>query len=181
MKPIIREVADPSEITEGFAAAFGRLVPQLSRSAKIPTAEELAEIVRSPVTVLLVAYREGGGEDSGGEDGGGEDGGGEGGGGEDDRAEDSKAEIIGSLTLVLFRIPTGLRARIEDVVVDEGARGAGVGRALNATAMERAAAAGARSIDLTSGPAREAANELYLSLGFKQRDTNVYRAELQAN
>lgn len=150
MKPIIREVADPSEITEGFAAAFGRLVPQLSRSAKIPTAEELAEIVRSPATVLLVAHG-GGGEES---------------------------EIIGSLTLVLFRIPTGLRARIEDVVVDERARGAGAGRALNAAAMERAAAAGARSIDLTSSPAREAANELYLSLGFKQRDTNVYRAEL---
>lgn len=154
MKPIIREVADASEVTEEFAAAFGRLVPQLSRSAKIPTVEELAEIVRSPATVLLVAYGGGSGED---------------------------AEIIGSLTLVLFRIPTGLRARIEDVVVDESARGEGVGRALNAAAMERAAAAGAKSIDLTSSPAREAANELYLSLGFKQRDTNVYRAELQAN
>lgn len=153
MKPIIREVADPSEITEGFAAAFGRLVPQLSRSAEIPTSEELAEMVRSPATVLLVAHGGGGGEHS-------------------------KTEIIGSLTLVLFRIPTGLRARIEDVVVDESARGAGVGRALNEAAMERAAAAGARSIDLTSSPAREAANELYLSLGFKQRDTNVYRAEL---
>ena len=176
MKPIIREVADPSEVTEEFAAAFGRLVPQLSRSAKIPTAEELAKTVRSPATVLLVAY----GAD-GSEDGGGEDGGVEGGGGEDGRAEDSKARIIGSLTLVLFRIPTGLRARIEDVVVDESARGAGVGRALNVAAMERAAAAGARSVDLTSSPAREAANELYLSLGFKQRDTNVYRAELQAN
>lgn len=158
MKPIIREVADPSEVTEGFAVAFGRLVPQLSRSAEMPTAEELAEIVRSPATVLLVAYGGGGGEGGGG--------------------EHSKAEIIGSLTLVLFRIPTGLRARIEDVVVDESARGAGAGRALNAAAMERAATAGARSIDLTSGPAREAANELYLSLGFKQRDTNVYRAEL---
>lgn len=166
MKPIIREVADASEVTEEFAAAFGRLVPQLSRRAKIPTAEELAEIVRSPATVLLVAYGGSGGEDSWGEDG---------------PAEDSKAEIIGSLTLVLFRIPTGLRARIEDVVVDESARGAGVGRALNAAAMERAAAAAAKSIDLTSSPAREAANELYLSLGFKQRDTNVYRAELQAN
>lgn len=161
MKPIIREVADASEVTEEFAAAFGRLVPQLSRSAKIPTAEELAEIVRSPATVLLVAYGVEGSEDGGG--------------------EDSRAEIIGSLTLVLFRIPTGLRARIEDVVVDESARGTGVGRALNEAAMERAAAAGARSIDLTSSPAREAANELYLSLGFKQRDTNVYRAELQAN
>ena len=151
MKPIIREVADPSEVTEEFAAAFGRLVPQLSKSAEMPAVVELAEIVRSPATVLLVAYAEG------------------------DDAEGGN--IIGSLTLVLFRIPTGLRARIEDVVVDESARGAGVGKALNLAAMERAAAEGARSIDLTSSPAREAANEMYLSLGFKQRDTNVYRVE----
>lgn len=151
MKPIIREVADPSEVTEEFAAAFGRLVPQLSKSAEVPAVVELAEIVRSPATVLLVAYAEG------------------------DDAEGGN--IIGSLTLVLFRIPTGLRARIEDVVVDESARGAGVGKALNLAAMERAAAEGARSIDLTSSPAREAANEMYLSLGFKQRDTNVYRVE----
>ena len=155
MKPIIREVADPSEVTEEFAAAFGRLVPQLSKSAEMPAVVELAEIVRSPVTVLLVAYGEGDGAEDDAEGG----------------------NIIGSLTLVLFRTPTGLRARIEDVVVDESARGAGVGKALNLAAMERAAAEGARSIDLTSSPAREAANEMYLSLGFKQRDTNVYRVE----
>ena len=64
------------------------------------------------------------------------------------------------------------------MVVDESARGAGIGRALNIAAMERAEAEGAQSIDLTSSPTRQAANELYLSLGFKQRDTNVYRCEL---
>lgn len=150
MKPIIREVSEASEATEEFAAAFQRLVPQLSQSAEPPTAADLAKIARSPATLLLVAY-----------------------------AEDvAPSEIVGSLTLVLFRIPTGLRARIEDVVVDESARGAGVGRALNLAAMERAMTEGARSVDLTSSPAREAANELYLSLGFKQRDTNVYRVEL---
>ena len=152
MKPIIREVSEAAEVTDEFAAAFQRLVPQLSRSAEPPTAADLAEIVRSPATVLFAAY-----------------------------AEDAAAganEIIGSLTLVLFRIPTGLRARIEDVVVDESARGAGVGKALNLAAVERASAEGARSVDLTSSPVREAANELYLSLGFKQRDTNVYRFEL---
>ena len=90
-------------------------------------------------------------------------------------ARDGGGEIVGSLTLALFRIPTGLRAWIEDVVVDEGARGGGVGEALTRAALERAAAAGARSVDLTSRPSREAANRLYRRLGFERRDTNVYR------
>ena len=86
--------------------------------------------------------------------------------------------IVGSLTLVLVRIPTGLRAIIEDVVVDERSRGQGVGRALNEHALEVARAAGAVTVDLTSRPSREAANRLYLSLGFEVRDTNVYRYRL---
>ena len=90
-------------------------------------------------------------------------------------ARDGGGEIVGTLTLALFRIPTGLRAWIEDVVVDEGVRGGGVGEALIRAALERAAAAGARSVDLTSRPSREAANRLYRRLGFEQRDTNVYR------
>jgi ribosomal protein S18 acetylase RimI-like enzyme len=83
--------------------------------------------------------------------------------------------IVGSLTLALFRIPTGMRAWIEDVVVDESARGHGVGDALNRAALEIAAARGARTIDLTSRPSREAANRLYRRLGFQARETNVYR------
>ena len=90
-------------------------------------------------------------------------------------ARDGGGEIVGTLTLALFRIPTGLRAWIEDVVVDEAVRGGGVGEALTRAALERAAAAGARSVDLTSRPAREAANRLYRRLGFEPRDTNVYR------
>ncbi|MFQ5557587.1 MAG: GNAT family N-acetyltransferase [Acidimicrobiales bacterium] len=86
--------------------------------------------------------------------------------------------IVGSLTLVLFRIPTGVRAWIEDVVVDETARGRGVGRAINEAAVRRAREAGARTVDLTSRPAREAANRLYRSIGFEPRDTNVYRFSL---
>ncbi len=86
--------------------------------------------------------------------------------------------IVGSLTLVLVRIPTGLRAIIEDVVVDERVRGQGVGRALNEAALELARDAGAVTVDLTSRPSREAANRLYLSLGFEVRDTNVYRYKL---
>ena len=87
----------------------------------------------------------------------------------------SERVIVGVLTLVLFRIPTGLRAWIEDVIVDEAARGRGIGEVLNQAAIERARAAGARTVDLTSRPSREAANRLYQRLGFVERETNVYR------
>ena len=93
-------------------------------------------------------------------------------------ARDDAGTIVGSLTLVLFRIPTGVRAWIEDVVVDESARGTGVGAALNREALRLAAEAGAVTVDLTSRPSREAANRLYKRLGFVERDTNVYRFEL---
>ena len=84
-------------------------------------------------------------------------------------------QIIGMLTLVTFPIPTGLRAWIEDVVVDESVRGQGVGAALSREAVRLARAAGARTIDLTSRPSREAANRLYQRLGFQLRETSVYR------
>jgi ribosomal protein S18 acetylase RimI-like enzyme len=83
--------------------------------------------------------------------------------------------IVGSLTLVIFRLPTGLRAWIEDVVVDEAARGKGVGEKLNKAAIKATFDSGARTLDLTSRPSREAANRLYQKLGFKARETNVYR------
>jgi len=83
--------------------------------------------------------------------------------------------IVGSLTLVTFVIPTGRRAWIEDVVVDETARGLGIGRALTQAAIDTSTEIGVRSIDLTSRPSREAANALYVKMGFVARDTNVYR------
>ena len=86
--------------------------------------------------------------------------------------------VLGSLTLAMFRIPTGLRAWIEDVVVDDEARGKGVGRLLNEVALEHARAAGAATVDLTSRPSRDAANRLYQRLGFVERETNVYRYQL---
>ena len=89
-----------------------------------------------------------------------------------------EGKIAGSLTLATFRIPTGLRAWIEDVVVDSSARGHGVGEALNLAAIEEARARGAVTVDLTSRPSREAANRLYQRLGFVQRETNVYRYSL---
>ncbi|UWP86815.1 GNAT family N-acetyltransferase [Dactylosporangium fulvum] len=84
-------------------------------------------------------------------------------------------EIVGALTLVMFPIPTGWRAWIEDVVVGEAARGQGVGAALTREAVRLARADGARTVDLTSRPSREAANRLYERLGFQLRDSKVYR------
>lgn len=83
--------------------------------------------------------------------------------------------IAGMLVLVLFRLPTGLRAWIEDVVTDEAARGRGVGEALGREALRRARQAGARTVDLTSRPGRAAAVRLYQHLGFERRETGVYR------
>jgi ribosomal protein S18 acetylase RimI-like enzyme len=82
--------------------------------------------------------------------------------------------LVGMLT-----IPTGMRAIIEDVVVDERYRGQGVAEALTREALVLAEAAGARTVDLTSRPSREAANRLYQKLGFQKRDSNVYRYTLR--
>jgi ribosomal protein S18 acetylase RimI-like enzyme len=81
----------------------------------------------------------------------------------------------GSLTLVTFKIPTGIRAWIEDVVVNENARGKGVGQLLSDRAIDLAREMGAKTVDLTSRPSREAANALYKKVGFERRETNVYR------
>lgn len=143
------EVREATEVTPDLVAAFERLTPQLSSSSPAPTSGELAEIVASDATVLLVAVD-----------------------------TERSGVVVGSMTLVLFRIPTGMRAWIEDVVVDGDARGAGVGAALNRRALEVAADRGARTVDLTSRPSREAANRLYQRLGFKPRSTNVYRYDV---
>lgn len=86
--------------------------------------------------------------------------------------------IVGSLTLVFYAIPTGLKAWIEDVVVDDAARGRGVGESLNRAAIDEARRRGAKDVNLTSRPSREAANRLYRRIGFDQRDTNFYRFTL---
>jgi len=93
-------------------------------------------------------------------------------------ARDEEGVVVGMLTLVLFPLATGIRAWIEDVVVEEPSRGRGIAAALTAEALRLAAAHGARTVELTSRPSREAANRLYAKLGFRRRDTNVYRYEL---
>ena len=89
-----------------------------------------------------------------------------------------EGRIVGSLTLVLYRIPTGVKAWIEDVVVDEAARGHGIGELLNRAALDEAARRGVKGVSLTSRPSREAANRLYQRIGFSIRETNVYRYDL---
>ncbi len=94
------------------------------------------------------------------------------------RDPEQGGKIIGTLTLVTFRIPTGVRSWIEDVVVDESARGKGAGEALTRAGLERAHELGAITVDLTSRPSREAANRLYQRVGFVLRHTNLYRYDL---
>ncbi|HEX3424531.1 MAG TPA: GNAT family N-acetyltransferase [Acidimicrobiales bacterium] len=151
-------VTEPSDVSGELVAAIGRLVGQLSSTAPAPTRAELEWIVASPATTLIVAHTAAGGDAAASGTGGA-----------------PEAPIVGMLTLAVFRIPTGVRAWIEDVVVDEAARGRGVGAALSQRAVELATAAGARTVELTSRPSREAANRLYRRLGFQPRDTNVYR------
>jgi len=160
-------VEEATAVTDELVEAFKRLIPQLSRSNPPPTAEELEAIINSEASILLIARDSGYGSEGDGSEGDGSEG-------------DSGAggQILGSLTLAMFLIPTGRRAWIEDVVVDDAARGKGVGRLLNDVAIEKAKAAGAKTVDLTSRPSREAANRLYQRIGFEQRETNVYRFNL---
>jgi ribosomal protein S18 acetylase RimI-like enzyme len=132
------------QVTDEVADAFGRLLPQLSRSAPPLERSGLESIVACPANTMLVSRSPAG-------------------------------LITGTLTLVMFPIPTGMRAWIEDVVVDESARGQGAGVALTLAALRLAREAGARTVDLTSRPSREAAGRLYERIGFQVRSSRLYR------
>lgn len=134
--------------------AMGRLIPQLSRSAA-PMSEADVQRFLSQDSVHLFAFRP------------------------DEADAQGNRPILGMLSLVTFEIPTGVRAWVEDVVVDEAARGHGTGFALVDAALEHAKNVGARTVDLTSRPSREAANRLYQRAGFQLRETNVYRVTLE--
>lgn len=94
-------------------------------------------------------------------------------------ARDDDGRIIGVSTLAVFPIPTGMRAWIEDVIVDESINGKGIGTALTEAMLDHARSAGCRTVDLTSRPSRESANHMYRKVGFEQRETNVYRITLE--
>ncbi|SEO57564.1 Acetyltransferase (GNAT) family protein [Actinacidiphila rubida] len=136
------------EVTGELVDAFGRLLPQLSATAKPLDHAALDRIVTCDAMTVLVAR--------------------------------TPEAIVGTLTLVLLPLPSGLRARIEDVVVDASARGHGVAGLLTREALRIAREAGARTADLTSRPDRAAANRLYERLGFEARQSTVYRFPLDA-
>jgi ribosomal protein S18 acetylase RimI-like enzyme len=140
------EVVIAETATPEVVDAFARLLPQLSSSAARLTREALADIIGAPHNTVLLA-----------------------------RDPSAGNRIVGTLTLVMFRIPSGMRAWIEDVVVDDVARGRGAGEALTRTAVDLAGQRGARTVDLTSNQSRHAAHRLYEKTGFHVRDTSVYR------
>ncbi|MDO4258170.1 MAG: GNAT family N-acetyltransferase [Actinomycetaceae bacterium] len=139
-----------TESSPALVEAMERLIPQLSRSAK-PLDTDATERFVSQDSVYLFVFRS---------------------------DADPAGPILGMLSLATFEIPTGVRAWVEDVVVDEAARGQGAGQALVEAALTHAKSVGARTVDLTSRPSREAANRLYQRCGFELRETNVYRVAL---
>jgi len=134
-----------TDVTEELVEACARLIPQLKLSSPAPGREALERLVTDGASSLLAA-----------------------------RYPDEAAPIVGLLTLIVYRVPTGIRARIEDVVVDEGLRGQGIGEALVRLALRMAQESGADGVALTSNPKREAANRLYQRLGFGRWETNLY-------
>lgn len=133
-----------SRVTDELLDALTRLIPQLKISSPRLTRDDLSALLSSDAVTLLTA-----------------------------RA-DASAAIVGMLTLIVYRTPTGVRARIEDVVVDESVRGQGIAVELVQRALEIARAKGVDGVALTSNPRREAANRLYQKVGFKKWETNVY-------
>ncbi len=140
------QVESATQVTDELLDALTRLIPQLKISSPCLTRDDLAALLSSDALTLLTA-----------------------------RADaTTNAPIVGMLTLIVYRVPTGVRARIEDVVVDESARGQGIGVELIQRALEIAREKNADEVALTSNPRREAANRLYQKVGFKKWETNVY-------
>jgi ribosomal protein S18 acetylase RimI-like enzyme len=138
-----------STVDDELVSAFERLIPQLSTSNPPPSRSALEETLADPGNVVFIAR--------------------------DDAAGDA---IVGTLTLATFRIPTAMRAWIEDVVADSAASGQRIGELLSLAAVDEARRRGAKTVELTSRPSREAANHIYKKIGFTVRETNVYRFDL---
>jgi ribosomal protein S18 acetylase RimI-like enzyme len=132
-------------VSRELVSAFGRLIPQLTADHPPLTRAELSALLRSDSAILLAARHPG-----------------------------PRSVIAGLLSLTVYRVPTGIRSIIEDVVVDEDARGVGIGEALVRRALEIARLAGASGVTLTSNARRESANRLYQRIGFTRRETNAY-------
>lgn len=132
-------------VTDELMDAITRLMPQLKLKYSLPTRSEIEALVGSKTSVLLVV-----------------------------RSPDQHSPIVGMLTLLVNRVPSGIRAHVEDIVVDEAMRGQGIGEALIRHALNVAREAGANGVGLTTNPRREAANRLYQRMGFNHWKTNIY-------
>ena len=139
-----------SELTEEIYNAVQRLVPQLGPHKICPTWDEMTALIRSEAATFLIA-----------------------------RYPEETSEITGILTLTIYRVPTGGRSIVEDVIVDENMRRRGIAEALMLRAIDLAREGGADVMTLSSNHTREAANKLYQSMGFQKRDTNAYIYKLK--
>ena len=90
-----------------------------------------------------------------------------------------EGQIAGMLTVGIYYSPTGGKAWIEDVVVDEAFRGQGLSKRLVAHAIEFTQSKQIPLLMLTSNPKRIAANKLYQAMGFGRKETNVYRMKFE--
>src|ERR1700690_4075422 len=131
-------------VSEELRDAFQRLTPQLTANNPPPSRDDLAALIKSESSVLLIARTS------------------------------THGPIVGSASLTVYRAPTGIRAIIEDVIVEESVRGQGIGEALVQQLLDIARQKGAKGVSLTSNPKREAANRLYQRIGFMRRETNSY-------
>ena len=139
------EIERVTSIDDELCDAFWRLIPQLASNHLHPTREELEVLVRSESSILLIARR-----------------------------PESGGSIVGAGCLAVYPVPTGIRAIIEDVIVDESARGLGIGESLVRHLLDFARDRGANGVALTSNPRRISANRLYQRIGFVRRETNAY-------
>lgn len=138
-------IARATAVTDDLMEAVTRLMPQLKLKNSLPTREEMEALVGSKASILLIV-----------------------------RYPDENSLIVGMLTLLVYRVPSGVRAHVEDIVVDETMRGQGIGEALVRHAINVAREAGANGVGLTTNPRREAANRLYQRMGFNRWETNIY-------
>jgi len=138
-------IVNETSLTDELVEAVTRLMPQLKLKFVLPTRAEIEDLINSNASVLISA-----------------------------RYPDEENVIAGMLTLIVYRVPSGVRAHIEDIVVDEAMRGRGIGEALVRYALDMARKAGANGVALTTNPRREAANRLYQRIGFKHWQTNIY-------
>ncbi len=135
--------------TQDLLDALSRLLPQLNPDLPVLTMERLDRVINDPATTLLVAR------------------------------DDQDEKIIGTATVLVYTTPAQVKSRIEDVVVDEEARGKGAGKELVEHCIEVAREAGAEVVELQSARWRQVANKLYPKIGFQLRESNLYRLSLE--